>query len=62
MSPKLNRFKTRFEPYALKGASTVLKGGKFVKTYLSWVDTQVSLSVNDEWLVTQLKKRTGLRS
>jgi hypothetical protein len=43
------------EPYALKGARTVLRGGKFERTYLSQVDTQVFLSVNDEWLVIQFK-------
>lgn len=31
----MNILKLWLEPYALKGASTVLRGGKFVKTYLS---------------------------
>lgn len=37
------------EPYALKGARTVLRGGKTEKSYLSQLDTQVFRSENDEW-------------
>jgi len=41
----------------MKVARTVLRGGKFERTYLSQVDTQVFLSVNDEWLVIPAKAR-----
>ena len=37
------------EPYALKGACTVLRGGKAVTPYLSQIETLVFLTVNDEW-------------
>ena len=37
-----------FEPYAMKVARTVLRGGKPVKAYLSQLDTQVVLAVNYE--------------
>jgi hypothetical protein len=37
------------EPYALKGACPVLRRGKFERTYLFQIDTQIPLSVNDEW-------------
>ena len=43
MSLKLNRFKTRFEPYALKGARTVREGGKPVRAYLSELGHQVNI-------------------
>jgi hypothetical protein len=37
------------EPYAVKAARTVLRGGKIERSYLSQFDTQVPLTVNDEW-------------
>ena len=37
-----------FEPYAVKVARTVLRGGKFERTYLSQLDTLVVLAENDE--------------
>lgn len=37
-----------FEPYAMKVARTVLRGGKSVKTYLSQLDTLVAPAENDE--------------
>lgn len=36
------------EPYAMKVARTVLKGGKFEKTYLSYLETLVVHAVNNE--------------
>ena len=37
------------EPYAMKVARTVLRGGKIERSYLSQFDTQLPLTVNDEW-------------
>jgi len=37
------------EPYAVKAARTVLRGGKIERSYLSQFDTQLPLTVNDEW-------------
>jgi hypothetical protein len=37
-----------FEPYAMKVARTVLRGGKFERTYLSHLDTLVVQAENDE--------------
>jgi hypothetical protein len=37
------------EPYAVKVARTVLRGGKIERSYLSQFDTQLPLTVNDEW-------------
>ena len=37
-----------FEPYAMKVARTVLRGGKSEKIYLSQLDTLVIVADNDE--------------
>lgn len=37
-----------FEPYAMKVARTVLRGGKPERAYLSLLDTPVVLAENDE--------------
>lgn len=37
-----------FEPYAMKVARTVLRGGKLEKAYLSQLDTPVVQAENDE--------------
>jgi hypothetical protein len=38
------------EPYAMKVARTVLRGGKVVKPYLSQLDTLLVHTVNDEYI------------
>ncbi len=37
-----------FKPYAMKVARTVLRGGKFARTYLSQLGTLIVLAENDE--------------
>lgn len=37
-----------FEPYAMKVARTVLRGGKLERAYLSQLDTLVVKAENDE--------------
>ena len=37
------------EPYAMKVARTVLRGGKPERAYLSQLETPVVRTVNDEW-------------
>jgi len=49
LNSKIGIKKLVLEPYAMKVARTVLRGGKFVRTYLSQLDTQLPLTVNDEW-------------
>jgi hypothetical protein len=52
------------EPYAMKVARTVLRGGKFEKTYLSQLETPVVHAVNDEcrtFLIKVVAKAKTLR-
>ena len=51
-----------FEPYAMKVARTVLRGGKFVRIYLSQLGTLVLSAVNDECHRLGYKLRRTLSS